>query len=109
MNHDWFNVLKEDSIDLEDDFDTKKFFKNLKHYRAPGRLQFETLRFLIQNTETVERETLKKTFRELDIDKSGFLTLEKINQAFKEAGLKNVSKKIGAILSKLDYDGDGEI
>jgi Ca2+-binding EF-hand superfamily protein len=42
--------------------------------------------FLVNNTRTSEREAVKKAFRSLDTDKSGYVSMEDIKHALAEAG-----------------------
>lgn len=108
QNHAWlkkFDSVEDDSMrELNEGF-----MRRLKNYRAPKRLQFQVLHFLINNTRNEEREKIKTAFRTIDRDKSGMISVEDIMDAFKKAGIEGVNERIQKIMDDLDFDKDGKI
>ncbi len=62
---------------------------------------------MVNNTRTSEREAVKKAFRSLDTDKSGYVCMEDIKKALIDAGSEN--EKILSLIQNLDFEGTGQI
>mmetsp|Transcript_25377 Transcript_25377/g.22512 ORF Transcript_25377/g.22512 Transcript_25377/m.22512 type:complete len:313 (+) Transcript_25377:193-1131(+) len=86
LNHPWFKKWEEEAIDVNE-FQTK-YLKRLQNYRAPNRLQYEVLSFLMKNLDTSERVKIKEVFRSITAKSSGDLTFKDLEEAFREVGIE---------------------
>lgn len=81
LNHRWFEISHTDKP-----FVDRKIFQRLKEFRAPQRLQFEALTFLVNNNrKEIDFKILRDAFRILDKENTGLLTLAEIKEGFKES------------------------
>ena len=85
LNHSWFKKWEGDAADVNE-FQAK-YLKRLQNYRAPNRLQYEVLSFLMKNLDTSERVRIKEVFRNITAKSSGDLTFKDLQEAFGEVGI----------------------
>lgn len=107
LNHIWFKKWEDDQVDTNE-FQTK-YLKRLKNYRAPNRLQYEVLSFLMKNLDTSERVRIKEVFRSITAKSSGDLTFQDLEEAFGEVGIDGATEHIEELKKCLDFDKDGKI
>ena len=83
--------------------------RKIRGFRAPKKLQYETISFLVNSLDTSEFDlaALTNAFRSLDTDNSGTLQLSEIKTAFD--GLNLSTKEISDIFEAIDANHDGEI
>ncbi len=58
--------------------------KNLFNFRAPKKLQIETLKFLVNHLNDIDCNSLRAAFGVLDTAKTGYITLEQIKTSIKQ-------------------------
>jgi calcium-dependent protein kinase len=92
LNHTWFKKWEEEKADINE-FHTH-YLQRLKSYRAPNRLQYEVLSFLMKNLDTSERVKIKEVFRYITAKSSGDLTFHDLESAFEEAGVDGATDHI---------------
>lgn len=107
LTHDWFKKWEGDPTDVNE-FQTK-YLKRLKDYRAPNRLQYEVLSFLMKNLDTSERIRIKEVFRSITAKSSGDLTFSDLEEAFGEVGIDGATEHIEELKKCLDFDKNGKI
>ena len=107
LTHKWFKKwedLKEEVKEFQTEYLTR-----LKNYRAPNRLQYEVLSFLMKNLDTSERVKIKQVFRNITAKSSGDLTFVDLEDAFKDSGMDGATDHIEELKKWLDFDKDGKI
>lgn len=83
MKHKWFSLSDDQHAPCD-----KKIVQRLKEFRAPQRLQLETLTFLVSNlNKDIDFKNLREAFRSLDKNNTGMLTMEEIKGAFIESSI----------------------
>ncbi len=107
LNHIWFKNWEDEEV-ANNEFATK-YLKRLKNYRAPNRLQYEVLSFLMKNLDTSERVKIKEVFRSITAKSSGDLTFKDLEEAFGEVGIDGATEHIEELKKCLDFDKDGKI
>lgn len=103
----WFKKWEGEEVD-NNEFQTK-YLSRLKDYRAPNRLQYEVLSFLMKNLDTSERVRIKEVFRSITAKSSGDLTFKDLEEAFGEVGIDGATEHIEELKKCLDFDKDGKI
>lgn len=84
-----------------------KVFSRLKNFRAPQKLQYETLQFLVNNVNRdFDFVGLRNAFRELDASHSGYLNMNEMEEAFKGFASKD---ELDQIFEKMDFNHHGEV
>jgi calcium-dependent protein kinase len=82
MNHKWFSISHTEKASTPD----RKIFQRLKDFRAPQRLQFEALTFIVNNiNKDIDFKSLREAFRALDKNNTGLLSLNEIKEGFRES------------------------
>lgn len=107
LNHKWFEKWENNTEEVIQ-FQTE-YLKRLKHYRAPNRLQFEVLSFLMKNLDTSERVKIKEVFRNITSKTSGDLTFKDLEKAFSDAEIEGATENISELKKCLDFDKNGKI
>lgn len=107
LSHKWFKKW-EGATDEGKEFQTE-YLTRLKNYRAPNRLQYEVLSFLMKNLDTSERVKIKQVFRNITAKSSGDLTFGDLEDAFKDSGMDGATDHIEELKKCLDFDKDGKI
>lgn len=107
LQHPWFKIWKGAKVDVNT-FQTE-YLKRLRNYRAPNKLQYEVLSFLMKNLDTSERVKIKEVFRNITAKSSGDLTFNDLEDAFKEAEIEGATDHIGELKKCLAFDKDGRI
>lgn len=103
LNHKWFALSHADKSALDN-----KIFMRLKEFRAPQRLQFEALTFLVNNSrKEIDFKNLREAFRVLDKKNTGLLSLNEIKEGFKE--LQMPQEDLDDIFRSIDFNKDGQI
>lgn len=103
LKHKWFEI----SHSHKPTFD-QRIFQRLKEFRAPQRLQLETLTFLVNNiTKEIDFKSLRDAFRALDKNNTGLLTLNEIMEAFRESNIPN--DDLAEMFAHIDTNQDGQI
>ena len=102
LNHNWFEI-SHDKPSLD-----KKIILRLKDFRAPQRLQFEALTFIVNNiTKEIDFKSLREAFRALDKQNTGLLSLNEIKEGFKDSNISQVD--LDELFKRIDFDRDGQI
>ena len=92
LTHDWF---KKWTKGVEDDHEFhNEYLQRLKNYRAPNKLQFEVLSFLMRNLDTSERIKIKEVFRTITAKSAGDLTFTDLEEAFQDIGIEGATEHI---------------
>nr|XP_016487584.1 PREDICTED: calcium-dependent protein kinase 17-like isoform X3 [Nicotiana tabacum] len=120
LNHPW---IKEDGEAPDTPLDNAVLNK-LKNFRAMNKFKKVALRADADGNGTIDyeefitatmhmnrmdrEEHLYKAFQYFDKDKSGYITMEELEQALREFGM-NDAKDIKEIISEVDSDNDGRI
>jgi len=107
LKHDWFK--KWENTEEEANEFKLEYLKRLRNYRAPNRLQYEVLSFLMKNLDTSERIKIKELFRNITSTTSGDLTFKDLEKAFADAEIEGATEHISELKKCLDFDKDGKI
>lgn len=107
LKHEWFSKWEDEGEEVNEFKAT--FLKRLRDYRAPKRLQFEVLSFLIRNLDTSERVRIKEVFRKISHKSSGDLNFEDLEEAFKEVGIDGATDHIEELKKVMAVGEDGKI
>jgi calcium-dependent protein kinase len=107
LTHKWFKKWQDQTEEVKE-FQTE-YLTRLKNYRAPNRLQYEVLSFLMKNLDTSERVKIKQVFRNITAKSSGDLTFVDLEDAFKDSGMDGATDHIEELKKWLDFDKDGKI
>jgi calcium-dependent protein kinase len=107
LTHKWFKKWQDHNEEAKE-FQTE-YLTRLKNYRAPNRLQYEVLSFLMKNLDTSERVKIKQVFRNITAKSSGDLTFVDLEGAFKDSGMDGATDHIEELKKWLDFDKDGKI
>ncbi|CAI2365235.1 unnamed protein product [Moneuplotes crassus] len=100
MKHTWLMPSEnENMLDLE-------VINRLKSFQAPRRLQTEFLLVLSNYIKADEVERIRKTFEAIDIDYSGWISMEELKTALEDT---EGSSQIESIMDNIDFDKNGEI
>ena len=100
MDHIWLTTFeKGNKLDLE-------VVSRLKHFQAPRRLQTEFLLFLSNHVKVDELLKIRETFEAIDIDYSGWISIEELKFALRET---DDSFRVEKIMENIDFDKNGEI
>jgi len=73
--------------ELEEGAKSLEVMNRLKSFRAPKRLQLEAMTFLannLPNSAQLDMTSLRRVFKTMDTDKTGFVTTENIENALKQ-------------------------
>ena len=106
LNHTWFKTLhvEDETATLE-----KDILINIKNFSNPQKFKKLVLRFLVNMLSHKELKDLKKAFNAIDTDHSGFININELHNAFKQANIKISEEEIKNIIAnsdekdKLDY------
>jgi calcium-dependent protein kinase len=106
LNHSWFKTLhvEDETATLE-----KDILVNIKNFSTPQKFKKLVLRFLVNMLSHKELKDLKKAFNAIDTDHSGFININELHNAFKQAKIKISEEEIKNIIAnsdekdKLDY------
>jgi calcium-dependent protein kinase len=99
LNHHWLTSDNRKQLDLE-------VIERLKKFQAPRRLQSEFMLFLSNFVNSEDINKIKDTFEAIDVDYSGWISLEELKEALK--GFEN-TERIEEIMKNIDFDKNGEI
>ena len=84
MRHPWFAIQHEDATRVV----SKEVLQSLKRYKAPKKIQQEAMKVIIKFLSEAEFEDLKTAFITLDRDRTGFITLQDLEEAMQRAGFR---------------------
>ena len=103
--------LKKD-IDVSQTFgETKKILKKMKNFQNQDKLQQATIAYIVHFlTPSNEFDKLKETFKSIDKNKDGTLSMEEIKEGFEHMfGPASSELEIESLLEELDSNGDGSV
>jgi calcium-dependent protein kinase len=106
LEHAWINkfCIKKNSNLLNDDtVDTLLDFAN------KNALQKEIYYFIAKISSESDINKLKQFFNQLDVDNSGTLTIEEVENAFKEIDIDITDEELKQIWEGLDFHKDGQV
>ena len=78
-------------------------------FKKPNIFQREILLLLGALLNSKELKEIRDTFAAIDEDSSGAISLQELQNAFRQAGQQRAEEDIGEIISKVDFDQNGEI
>ena len=99
LKHHWLSSTDINKLDIG-------VLNRLKHFQAPRRLQTEFLLFLSNFINGDEINRIRETFDAIDVDYSGWISLEELKEALKDVEDK---ENIEKIMENIDFDKNGEI
>lgn len=104
LGHNWFdhNQEKESETHLE-------IFNSIIFYKAPGQLWKETIKVLVKQLNEEQIIELKNAFVVLDVDKSGNVTSEDIENALLNMHFNYALYHYRKVIVKFDYLKQGKI
>eukprot|EP00808_Paulinella_micropora_P025475 g58102.t1 len=85
--------------------------KNIKSFRADASLKKAILFDMGNNMSEAELLEIEKTFRKVDKDGNGKVTVKELQQAMTSTGNseKSAMEEISKLMQQVDLDGDGEL
>ena len=95
-----------------DSQDRLKYEKILQKIDSDGNNKISYSEFLnltIQHENLLTKENLQITFRNLDIDNNGSVTIDELKKAFQAGGNKKTDKFWKEFIKSVDKNGDGMI
>jgi len=87
LQHPFFTRYLNNEHDQQGNIIDKEALLRLERFRQPTPFQQEVLNFLVKNLDEAEVESLRHTFTALDTDRSGFLSFQKLQEAFQQLGI----------------------
>lgn len=100
MNHSWLDISwGKSKIDID-------VISKLKSFKHPNRLLSEILLFLSNFTMNQEVKRIRETFEAIDIDFSGWISIEELKEALKDS---MECEEIEELMDSIDLDKNGEI
>ena len=109
MEHDWLKGSPEEeqrnaattALDPE-------MFKLLKNFRGTAKLRKEALRVMVNMMTENEIKSMKESFKILDKDNTGVVTLQQLRKVMTDMGFKDIEKEIKNIMTTMDvHEGEG--
>lgn len=82
---------------------------NLKNYRGESLLKKAAMNVLVKHLGPTQINRLKAEFEKIDKDYSGFLEIQELEQAIKNADFNMSSEEIRQIVSELDFADNKKI
>lgn len=83
LQHRWFKIEDEGKHIFD-----KRIIQRFKEFRAPKRLQMETLTFLVNNLNNdIDFKSLREAFFTFDKNNVGMLTVNELKEALIESAL----------------------
>lgn len=104
LRHPWFNITQSHS-----GFIPLRVLTSLKQYRAPSVLLQCAMKVVLQHLSSEDISELNEAFLSLDRGKTGFITVENLELAMREAGFDLASEDIHKIVERIDYLHLGKI
>ena len=105
----WFAKFKKQEIDNQDDQLGKDVLNRLRKYKGVSQLKKACMNMLVKMLDTKEIENLREMFLKLDTEGTGFLSVEELSQAIKDADNPISDKEIQQIIEEVDYKGNKKI
>lgn len=116
LKHSWFALHHDPSNRPQVPL---RILDKLKNYRAPKRLKQEALKVVVKLLSNEEIDELRvsstqQAFEAIDVQCTGFLTVEEIQAAMQSAGLNVANEEIHStqyaeIVNKVDYLNQGKL
>ena len=106
LNHNWFQIQKFDTPDGV----KESIVKKLKDFRAPTKIQMETLKFLVNHITDIDFKNMRDSFRAMDTENIGTISIDSVCKALKESKISYIDHKyIDQLFSRFDINKKGEI
>ena len=106
LNHPWFNLeLKSQLTKIQMD---AKILKLLRSFKTTSKLRKEALKVMVNFLTDIEIKNLKDTFRYIDKDNSGMISVQELQQVMKEFGYSDTEKDITKMVENIHVE-DGEL
>ena len=108
LQHPWFNLLKNDKINLQNlKFEKENFFKE---YAESNLLKKIMLLYIASRLEENEILDLKNFFKAFDKDNNGQIDYKEFKQGLMELNINNLTKdEIKNVFANVDVDHNGRI
>ena len=108
LQHPWFNLLKNDKINLQNlKFEKENFFKE---YAESNLLKKIMLLYIASRLEENEILNLKNFFKAFDKDNNGQIDYKEFKQGLMELNINNLTKdEIKNVFANIDVDHNGRI
>jgi calcium-dependent protein kinase len=108
LQHPWFNLLKNDKINLQNlKFEKENFFKE---YAESNLLKKIMLLYIASRLEENEILDLKNFFKAFDKDNNGQIDYKEFKQGLMELNINNLTKdEIKNVFANIDVDHNGRI
>lgn len=102
LSHKWIKSAPKEQV-------SRTVMTRLALFKKPNIFQREVLLLLGALLNSKELKEIRDTFAAIDEDSSGAISLQELQNAFRQAGQARAEEDIGEIISKVDFDQNGEI
>eukprot|EP00347_Sterkiella_histriomuscorum_P023324 403335085 len=110
LSFDEIKKILKQHLSSEDYDEFVKLIKDKLDSNSNGRIDYsEFLDLTVEHKKLLSRFNLEITFNNLDVDNSGFLTIDELKKTFEAAGNKKSQQFWDQFMAGVDKNGDGEI
>ena len=103
LKHPWFHKKSTiPPVNLE-------IFQSIKSFKSHGKLWHELIKVFIRNLSEEEIKKLDGAFKAIDVDCSGFITAQNIEDAMLRNGYPVVAEEIHELINMIEYLGKGKL
>ena len=107
INHPWFsNILAKVH---NEEYLNNGILNNLKNFSTPEKFKRMVLKFLTNMVSEKELKQLKQAFYAMDLDHSGYINVNELGHAFKNAGTSITEEEIHKIVEQAGDQMKGKI
>lgn len=110
LAHPWFSEILKDGARPKPL--NENVLQSLDDYKGVSHLKKEALNVLVKMLPDDEIQHLRETFQALDQDKTGMITPDELEEAFRQVTggeASPSSQQIKKIITQVDYKGNGKI
>ena len=104
LGHPWFRNAQSNPVS-----GAKEILNRISFYEAGNKLKRYAMKVMVRQLKGEEINSLTHLFRELDTDRTGYITAKELKIGLKKVGISLRGTQVRGIVEKADLAGNGKI
>jgi len=106
LEHEWFSKSSPRTLSQKPNEKAMKILSEYDSKKTENAFKVEVKKFIMSTLSEAEMKQYREAFSFLDPSETGFISIEELEKALKEAGFQNPQKEVESIISRVNSQGN---